>query len=43
MSIDTKIRIGLLVLSLGIAAVATLAAAHGLHLGVLDGDGNGPH
>jgi hypothetical protein len=43
MSIDTKIRIGLLLVSLGIAAFATLAAAHGLHLGVLDGDGSGPH
>jgi len=43
MSIDTKVRIGLLLLSFGMAALATLAAAHGLHLGVLDGDGNGPH
>ena len=43
MSIDTKIRIGVLLLSFGMAAVATLAAAHGLHLGVLDGNGTGPH
>ena len=43
MSIDTKIRIGLLVLSLGIAAIATLAAAHGLYVGFLDGNGTGPH
>jgi len=43
MSIDTKIRIGVLLLSFGIAALAALAAAHGLHLGVLDGNGTGPH
>lgn len=36
MSIDSKIRIGLLLVSLAISAFAAVAAAHGLYAGFLD-------
>jgi hypothetical protein len=36
MTIDIKIRIGLLLVSLAISAVMALAAAHGLYVGALD-------
>ena len=43
MNIDTKIRIGLLLVSVALSAFASLAAAHGLYVGFLDGNGTGPH
>ncbi len=44
MSIDVRIRIGLLVVSVAIAVIATLATAHGLYVGFLDEiGGGGPH
>jgi hypothetical protein len=44
MSIDIKIRIGLLLVSLAISAFAALATTHGLYVGFLDGiGGSGPH
>lgn len=43
MSIDLKIRIGLLLVSLAISAFAALAAAHGIHVGFLDATGPGSH
>ncbi len=36
MSVDTKIRLGLLFVSLAITAFAALASAHGLSVGLLD-------
>jgi len=36
MSIDVKVRLGLLLVSLAISAFAGLAAAHGLSVGFLD-------
>ena len=36
MSIDTKVRLGLLSVSLAIAAFAAVASAHGLAVGLLD-------
>ena len=36
MSIDTRIRVGLLLVSLVISAFAALAMAHGLSVGFLD-------
>jgi hypothetical protein len=41
MSIDLKIRVGILLVSLAISAVAALASAHGLYLGFLDEIGGG--
>lgn len=41
MSIDVKVRLGLLLVSLAISAVAALAAAHGLYVGFLDEIGGG--
>ena len=44
MNIDVKIRIGLFVVSVAIAAIAALASAHGLYVGFLDDiGGGGPH
>jgi len=43
MSIDLKIRIGLLVVSVAISAIAALAAAHGLAVGFLDEIGGTGH
>ncbi|HEV2139080.1 MAG TPA: hypothetical protein VGR53_09580 [Nitrososphaerales archaeon] len=44
MSVDIKIRIGLLLASLVISALAALASTHGLYVGFLDGiGGSGPH
>jgi len=43
MSIDVKIRVGVLLVSLAMSAVAALAAAHGLYLGFLDGIGGTGH
>ena len=42
MTIDAKIRLGLLAVSLAVPAVAALAAAHGLFVGHLYGSGPGP-
>ena len=39
MTIDVKIRVGLLLVSVAISAFAGLAMLHGLHLGFLDGIG----
>jgi len=36
MTIDIKIRVGLVLVSVAISAFAALAAAHGLYLGFLD-------
>jgi hypothetical protein len=36
MNADVKVRIGLLLVSLAISALAALAAAHGLSVGLLD-------
>ena len=41
MSIDTKIRIGLLLVSVAVSAIAAVAAAHGLYVGFLDEIGGG--
>jgi hypothetical protein len=43
MSTETKIRVGLLLVSVALSALAGLAMAHGLHAGFLDGNGTGPH
>lgn len=43
MSIDLKVRVGLLLVSLAVSAVAALAAAHGLYVGFLDGIGGTGH
>ena len=43
MSIDVKIRLGMLIVSLAVSAFAALAATHGLYIGILDGLGTGPH
>jgi hypothetical protein len=43
MSIDLKVRIGILLVSVAISALLALATTHGLYLGVLDGNGSGPH
>ncbi len=43
MSIDVKIRVGILLVSLAISGVAALAAAHGLYLGFLDEIGGTGH
>ena len=43
MTIDVKVRIGLLVASLAISAFAGVAAAHGLYVGPLDSIAPGPH
>jgi len=43
MSIDLKIKIGLLLVSLAISAFAVLATAHGLSVGFLDEVGGGSH
>lgn len=43
MSIDVKIRMGLLIVSVAISAFAALAVAHGLYVGWLDAIGTGPH
>ena len=43
MSIDLKIRLGLLVASFAISALVALAAAHGLYVGFLDEIGGGGH
>ncbi len=43
MSIDAKIRIGLFLVAVAIAAFAALASAHGLAVGLLDEiGGTGP-
>lgn len=36
MTIDVKVRVGLLLVSVAISAFAALAAAHGLNVGFLD-------
>ena len=43
MSIDVRIRIGLLLVSLAISALTALATAHGLNVGFLDGVGGTGH
>jgi hypothetical protein len=43
MSIDIKIRVGLLLASLAISAFAALASTHGLYVGFLDGIGGTGH
>ncbi len=43
MTIDTKVRIGVLLVSLAISAFAALASAHGLYLGFLDEIGGVGH
>ncbi len=43
MSIDTKIRIGLLLVSVAVSAFVALAAAHGLAVGFLDEIGGTTH
>lgn len=43
MTIDVKVRLGLLLASLAISALAGVAAAHGLYLGLLDATGPGSH
>ncbi len=43
MSVDLKIRIGLLVVSLAVSALAALASAHGLYVGFLDEIGGSGH
>ena len=44
MSIDVKVRIGLLLVSLALSAVAALAAADGVYVGFLDEiGGTTPH
>jgi hypothetical protein len=43
MSIDLKIRIGLLLVSLAVSAFAVVAAAHGLYVGFLDEIGGTGH
>lgn len=43
MSIDIKIRVGLLLVSLAISAFAALASTHGLYVGFLDGIGGTGH
>lgn len=43
MSIDVKIRIGLLLVSLAISALAAMATAHGLYVGFLDDIGGTTH
>lgn len=43
MSFDIKIRIGLLLVSLAISALAALATTHGLSVGFLDGIGGTGH
>ncbi len=39
MTIDERVRVGLLLGSLAVSAFAGLAAAHGMYLGFLDGIG----
>ncbi len=41
MSVDLKIRLGLLAVSLAVSAIAALATAHGLYVGFLDEIGGG--
>jgi len=36
MTIDSKIRIGLFLVSAAVSAIAAVAAAHGLYVGFLD-------
>lgn len=43
MSIDVKIRVGLLLVSLAASAIAAVAAGHGLYLGFLDEIGGTGH
>jgi hypothetical protein len=43
MSIDIKIRVGLLLVSLAISAFAALASTHGLYIGFLDDIGGSGH
>jgi hypothetical protein len=43
MSVDVKVRIGILLVSLAISALAALAATHGLYVGFLDTIGGGSH
>ncbi len=43
MSIDLKIRVGLLFVSLAISALAALATTHGLYVGFLDTVGGSGH
>jgi len=43
MDLDTKVRIGFLLVPLAIAAFSAMASAHGLYLGLLDSTGPGPH
>jgi hypothetical protein len=43
MSIDVRIRIGLLLVSLAISAFAALATTQGLYVGFLDGVGGTGH
>jgi hypothetical protein len=43
MSVDIKIRAGLLLVSLAMSAFAVLATAHGLYIGFLDGIGGSGH
>jgi len=43
MSIDVKVRIGLLLVSLAVSAFVALASAHGLAVGFLDEIGGGGH
>ena len=41
LSIDVKIRLGLLLVSVAVSAIAAIAAAHGLYVGFLDEIGGG--
>ncbi len=43
MSIDAKIRLGMLLVSLAISAIAAVASAHGLTVGFLDEIGGTTH
>ncbi len=43
MSIDVKIRIGMLLVSLAISAFAALASTHGVYVGFLDEIGGSTH
>jgi hypothetical protein len=43
MDLDTKVRIGFLLVPLTIAAFAAMASAHGFALGILDEIGGGVH
>jgi hypothetical protein len=43
MNLDDKVRIGFLLVSVALPAIAALAAMHGLFLGPLDGIGGTGH